>query len=186
MYRKYIKRILDIFISLIILLVAWPLLLIIGFIIKLFDHNQERTGLHGKKFKMYKFKTMKNKRVTKIGKFLRITSLDELPQFINILKGDMSFVGPRPWIPDYFERFTNIQKKRVDVKPGMIGLAQVNGRNNIDIFKKIDYDIEYINNLNFLLDVKIIFKSFRIIIVHEDVNTIEEHLNKELQLLENQ
>ncbi len=191
MYRKYIKRVLDIIISLIILLIVWPLLLIISLIIKIVDHgkvfyNQERTGLYGKSFKMYKFKTMNDKKVTKFGKFLRITSLDELPQFINILKGDMSLIGPRPWIPDYFKRFNNTQKKRVNVKPGIIGLAQVNGRNSINIFQKINYDIEYIENLSFILDIKILFKSLKVIIIKEDINNIEEHLKEELHLLENQ
>lgn len=191
MYKKYIKRILDIIISLIVLLIVWPLLLIISLIIKIFDHgrvfyNQERTGLYGKSFKMYKFKTMNDKKVTKFGKFLRITSLDELPQFINILKGDMSLIGPRPWIPDYFKRFNNTQKKRVNVKPGIIGLAQVNGRNSINIFQKINYDIEYIENLSFILDIKILFKSLKVIIIKEDINNIEEHLKEELHLLENQ
>lgn len=150
-------------------------------------YNQIRTGLNGKNFKIYKFRTMKNKSVTKIGKLLRNTSLDELPQFLNVLKGEMSIIGPRPWIPEYYKRFNNNQKRRTEVLPGIIGLAQVNGRNDIDIFKKINYDIEYVDNLSFILDIKIILlKSFKSIIIKEDMNKIEEHLYNELKELENQ
>jgi lipopolysaccharide/colanic/teichoic acid biosynthesis glycosyltransferase len=149
-------------------------------------YNQLRTGKNGKNFKMYKFRTMNNKKVTKIGKILRNASLDELPQFLNVLKGEMSIIGPRPWIPEYYKRFNKQQKRRTEILPGIIGLAQVNGRNNIDIFKKINYDIEYINNLSLKLDIKILLKSFKSIIIKEDINKIEEHLNNELKQLENQ
>lgn len=188
MYRRYIKRILDIIISLIVIVLLWPLFLIICLLIKIIDkdsifYNRNRTGLNGINFKMYKFRTMKNKKVTKVGKILRITSLDELPQFINVFKGDMSLIGPRPWIPEYYKRFNDGQKRRVSVKPGIIGLAQVNGRNNIDVFKKIEYDLYYVENLSFILDLKIILKSIKVIITKEDEN-VEEHLNMELELLE--
>ena len=188
MYKK-IKRILDIIISLLVLIILSPIYLIIMILIKITTkdkifYNQQRTGLNGKNFKMYKFRTMKNKKVTKIGKILRNTSLDELPQFLNVLKGEMSIIGPRPWIPEYYKRFNKKQKRRTKVLPGIIGLAQVNGRNNIDIFKKIDYDIEYVDNMNFILDIKIILKSIKVIFTKEDETTIEEHLNQELKLLE--
>ena len=186
---KYVKRMFDILISFSALIILFPLFLLLIFFIKITTndrvfYNQIRTGLNGKNFKMYKFRTMKNKKVTKIGKILRNTSIDELPQFLNILKGDMSFIGPRPWIPEYYKRFNEYQKRRVDVLPGIIGLAQVNGRNSIDIFKKIEYDIEYVNNISFLLDIKILFKSFKVIFIKEDSNNIEKHLRQELDLLE--
>lgn len=176
MYRRYIKRILDIIISLVAIIVFLPLFLIICLLIKIIDkgsifYNKSRTGLNGYNFKMYKFRTMKNKSVTKIGKILRVTSLDELPQFINVLKGDMSIIGPRPWIPEYFKRFNDTQKRRVSVKPGIIGLAQVNGRNSISVFKKIEYDLYYVDNLCLLLDLIIIFKSIKSIIIYEDEKT---------------
>jgi len=97
--------------------------------------------------------------VTMVGKILRKTSIDELPQIINILKGEMSFIGPRPWIPEYYEWFTDEQQKRADVLPGISGLAQVNGRNGINIFKKIEYDLEYIKNISFVYDIKIFINS---------------------------
>lgn len=190
MYR-IVKRILDIVVSFIVLILLFPLYLIIMLLIKLMTgdkviYNQVRTGINGVEFNMYKFRTMKDKKVTMIGRFLRCTSLDELPQFLNVLKGDMSIIGPRPWIPAYYERFNDYQKRRVEVLPGIIGLAQVNGRNSIDIFQKINYDIEYIDNLSLMMDLKILLKSIRVIIIKEDFNEIEGHLNKELGLLENQ
>ena len=189
MYRRYIKRILDVIISLLVIIISLPLFLIICLLIKIIDkdtifYNRYRTGLNGINFKMYKFRTMKNKKVTKLGKFLRIASIDELPQFINVLKGDMSMIGPRPWIPEYYKRFNDNQKNRVSVRPGIIGLAQVNGRNNISIFKKIEYDLYYVDNMSFILDLKILFKSIKVIFMHEDEKNIEKHLNEELELLE--
>jgi lipopolysaccharide/colanic/teichoic acid biosynthesis glycosyltransferase len=186
---KYIKRILDVIISASALIILLPLYIIIMILIKITTrdkifYNQIRTGKNGKNFKMYKFRTMKNKKVTKIGKMLRNTSLDELPQFLNVLKGDMSIIGPRPWIPEYYKRFNRHQKKRTKVLPGIIGLAQVNGRNNIDIFQKINYDIEYVNNISLILDIKILLKSVKVIFIKEDINTIEQHLNYELEQLE--
>jgi len=117
------------------------------------------------------------------GKILRATSLDELPQLYNIFKGDMSIVGPRPWVPEYFENFNREQKKRAIAIPGIIGLAQVNGRRNIDIFKKIEYDIDYVENVNFLLDLKILFKSFSVIIAKEEYNNSTEYMKNEIALL---
>lgn len=185
-YKKYIKYFLDFCIALISLLILSPILLTISLLIKLIDkenpiYTQVRTGKNGKEFKIYKFKTMKNHKVTKFGRTLRNTSLDELPQLLNIIKGEMSLVGPRPWITDYYNKFNDYQKQRVSVKPGIIGLAQVNGRNSIDIIKKIEYDIEYVNNISFVTDIKIFTKSFKAIFVDEDEIIIENNIKKELR-----
>ena len=169
MYKYYIKRFLDIVISILCIIFLIPVYIIVGVLIKIIDKEQilfmqSRTGLNGKEFKIYKFRTMKNKKVTKLGHFLRNTSIDELPQFFNVLEGNMSIVGPRPWIPEYYESFNKEQKKRVQVRPGLVGLAQVNGRRNISIFEKIELDLEYVNSVSFVNDLKIILKSFRIVI----------------------
>ena len=186
-YRCFIKRFLDILLSIILIILLLPLFIIISIIIKLIDkdeifYTQVRTGIKGKEFKIYKFRTMSNKKVTKVGSVLRNTSLDELPQLINILKGDMSFIGPRPWIVDYYKLFNKKQKNRVLVRPGVIGLAQVNGRNSINIFKKIEYDLEYVNNYSFILDLKILLKSIKVIFDKEDID-MDKNIKKELSEL---
>ena len=203
MYKFFIKRIVDIIISLIALLLLWPLFIVIAILIKLDDkgsvfYKQIRTGKNGVNFEMYKFRTMKeckrgeemnmlhDERVTKIGSFLRKASMDELPQFINILKGDMSFIGPRPWIVEYYERFNDEQKKRVEVRPGIIGLAQSKGRNGLSIFDKIKYDLEYVNNLSFVLDLKILIDSFVVVLKREHAEIVQEDIKKELDQLEAQ
>ncbi len=117
------------------------------------------------------------------GNILRKISLDELPQFLNVLKGDMSIVGPRPWIPEYYENFNNIQKQRAEVRPGIIGLAQVNGRKSINVLKKINYDINYIKNVNLILDLKIVIKSIKTIISIEECKNPDEYVSNEIALL---
>ena len=204
MYRLYIKRFLDFWISLIALIIVSPILLVVT--IWLYFANkgagalffQERPGKDGKIFKVIKFKTMTDERdaegnllsdaqrLTKAGYFVRSTSLDELPQLINVLKGDMSLIGPRPWVPEYFENFTEEQKRRVEVRPGIIGLAQVNGRNKIGIFKKLKYDNEYVDKCSLLLDIKIILKSFRVVRVKENLNNITGYETGEIQVLRDQ
>ena len=161
-------------------------------------YMQRRTGKDGKVFEMYKFRSMNvvprgqemtishDKRVTKIGKFLRNTSLDELPQFINVLVGDMSFIGPRPWITEYYDNFTDKQKRRVEVKPGIIGLAQAKGRNGLTIFQKINYDIEYVNNISFKMDCKILIESIKIVLKKEHAEIIQEDITNELNELKTQ
>ena len=191
MYKKYIKRIIDIVISFIALIVLSPLLLIIAITIKIVDkgqviYKQERTGKNGKNFKIYKFRTMKDKKITKLGKFLRSTSLDEIPQFYNVLKGDMSLIGPRPWIPDYYERFDEKQKNRNNIRPGLVGLAQVNGRKELDIFDKINYDLYYVEKLSFLEDIKILIKSLKVIVKKEDIKVGKMYIQHELEVLEKQ
>lgn len=203
MYRNVIKRFIDIILSLIALLLLWPLFVIIAILIKLDDHGpvfykQIRTGKDGKNFEMFKFRTMNvvprgeemrmshDKRVTDIGKFLRKTSLDELPQFLNILYGKMSFIGPRPWIVEYYERFNDEQKRRVNVRPGIIGLAQAKGRNSLTIFEKIKYDLEYVDKLTFLMDLKILFESVKVVLKREHAEIIQEDIKVELEQLEAQ
>lgn len=203
MYRRVFKRVIDVLISFFASLMLWPLFIVIAILIKKEDkgpvfYMQRRTGKDGKVFEMYKFRSMNvvprgqemtishDKRVTKIGKFLRNTSLDELPQFINVLVGDMSFIGPRPWITEYYDNFTDEQKKRVEVKPGIIGLAQAKGRNGLTIFQKINYDIEYVNNISFKMDCKILIESIKIVLKKEHAEIIQEDITNELNELKTQ
>jgi undecaprenyl phosphate N,N'-diacetylbacillosamine 1-phosphate transferase len=144
--------------------------------------TQERPGYKGKIFKIYKFRTMTNekdkngellpdeKRLKGIGKVIRSLSLDELPQLFNVLKGDMSFIGPRPLLVEYLPLYNEEQKKRHDVLPGITGLAQVNGRNAISWKKKFEYDVEYVNNLSFLMDMKIIFLTIQKVIKRDGIS----------------
>lgn len=176
MYRKYIKRILDFTLSLIALIILSPILLITAILVKIklgspVIFKQERPGLNEKIFTLYKFRTMTDKkdeegnllpdyeRLTKFGKLLRSTSLDELPELINILKGDMSIVGPRPLLVEYLVLYNEEQKHRHDVRPGLTGLAQVGGRNSISWEEKFKEDIQYIENISLVEDIKIILKT---------------------------
>lgn len=186
MYEKYIKRILDFILSLIAILVLSPLLIIVAILVRIklgkpVIFKQQRPGKNEKTFKLYKFRTMTDKkdengkllpdeqRLTKFGKVLRSTSLDELPELINILKGDMSIVGPRPLLVEYLPYYTNEEKHRHDVRPGLTGLAQVNGRNSISWDDKLKYDIQYIKDISFYNDLKIILKTIKKTINREDV-----------------
>lgn len=186
MYKKYIKRILDIILSLIAIIITLPIFLIIGILVLIFIgqpaiFRQKRPGKNEKIFTMYKFRTMTNKkdengnllpdelRLTKLGKFLRKTSLDEIPEFINILKGDMSFVGPRPLLVEYLPYYKEEEHHRHDVRPGLTGLAQVNGRNNLDWNDKFQKDLEYVNNITFINDVKIIIDTIKIVFKREGI-----------------
>ena len=188
LYIRYIKRVLDILISIICIVFLLPVYVIVAILIKIIDKDkilfmQNRTGLYGKEFKILKFKTMKNKQITKLGRFFRNTSIDELPQFFNVLKGDMSIIGPRPWIPEYYKNFNNEQKKRVEVRPGLVGLAQTNGRRKISIFEKIDLDLKYINNLSFTNDFIIFIKSFKTIFEEESAIDVDNYITKEIEAL---
>lgn len=176
MYAKYIKRVLDFILSLLALIVLSPIMLIIYILVRIklgspAIFKQNRPGKDEKIFTLYKFRTMTDKkdengnllpdekRLTKFGKLLRSTSLDELPELINIIKGDMAIVGPRPLLVEYLEFYNEEEKHRHDVRPGLTGLAQVSGRNTITWEDKFKKDIEYINNLTFVNDVKIILKT---------------------------
>jgi len=203
MYKKYFKRIFDLIVSLIALIIILPIFIIVYICIKLEDggpviYKQVRTGKNGKNFNMYKFRSMsvateKNgkklkhkQRVTKVGNILRKTSIDELPQVVNVLKGEMSIIGPRAWIPEYYANFNKKQKHRCDVLPGITGLAQARGRNGLTIFEKINYDLEYTNNLTFKMDLRIIFESIIIIFKREHAEIVQEDIETELEQLRNQ
>ncbi|HDR4945903.1 TPA: sugar transferase [Bacillus cereus] len=188
MYRLLIKRPMDFILSLIAIIMLSPVLLIVAFLVKtklgspvLF--KQERPGLHGTVFKMYKFRTMtdeKNEngellpdsvRLTKFGEFLRSTSLDELPGLFNIFKGDMSIIGPRPLLVQYLPLYNEHQKRRHEVRPGLSGLAQVNGRNAISWEEKFNYDVEYVDNVSFTTDWKIILLTIKKVFIREGINS---------------
>jgi len=170
-----------------ILILISPLMLIISFLIKkqmgspvLF--TQERAGKYGKPFKIYKFRSMTDEvnddgellpgyqRVTTVGNFIRKTSLDELPQLFNVIKGDLTLVGPRPLHVEYNENYNQRQKKRLNVLPGITGLAQINGRNNISWEEKFEYDAKYVENQSLILDIKIIVKTFLKVFKRADIN----------------
>ena len=197
------KRFMDILISAVALIILAIPMGIVAILIKIEDGSpaifkQERMGKDLKPFNIYKFRTMKTERevlnsemtheemTTKIGKILRATSIDELPQLINILKGEMTFIGPRPWIVEYYEWFTDEQKRRSNVTPGITGLAQIKGRNGISIFKKIDYDIEYVDNMSLLLDIKIFFGSIIAVFKKTNAEISENGIKDELEELREQ
>lgn len=185
--QLFIKYVFDRIFAFILIILLLPLFFVIALLVYIDDgwpifFIQQRIGLNGKLFKMYKFRTFKviqdNKdihtyqgdpRITRFGNFLREASLDELPQLFNILLGDMSFVGPRPNLPEQYQQLNHIQKKRTLVKPGITGLAQINGRNTIPWEKRIIYDLMYIRNYSILLDLYILLKTLLVVIKREGV-----------------
>lgn len=194
-YRLIIKKYLDIFVSFIALIVLSPLLIIIGFL-NLFLNGrpiffkQERPGYKGKLFILIKFRTMdvetkkfKNdqKRLSNFGRFLRKTSLDELPSLFNVLKGELSFVGPRPLLKKYLGLYSAYQAKRHDVYPGLSGLAQIKGRNLLDWERKLDYDVKYVKNQSLILDLKIIMLTFIIILRRKGISPIDNEIMPEFK-----
>lgn len=187
MYKNYFKRILDFVAALIGLIVLSPFFVIIT--VCLFFANQGkpfffqlRPGKNGEIFKIVKFKTMNDKkdangnllpdaeRLTRIGAFVRKTSLDEIPQLINVIKGDMSLIGPRPLLVHYLHLYSDFQNRRHEVKPGITGWAQVNGRNAISWDKKFELDVWYVDHISFLLDIKILLKTILKVIKREGIN----------------
>ena len=190
-FQLFIKRAFDITVSLvmIILLTVIPVLIVIPIAIKLTSKGpavfkQERVGKGGKVFKIYKFRTMKRpedcldengvplppkQRITKVGRFLRKTSLDELMQLFNVLNGTMSIIGPRPTLPAQVEKYTDYHHQRHNMRPGVTGWAQVNGRNNINWSQKIDLDIEYINKFSLWMDIKILFKTVGVVFKRDGI-----------------
>lgn len=188
MYRKYIKRLLDISLSFIALLILSPIYIIAAILVKLklgspILFTQDRPGLNERVFKMYKFRTMTSEvdedghllpddvRLTSFGKFLRSTSLDELPELFNILKGDMSIIGPRPLLVKYLPLYNEEQKHRHDVRPGLTGLAQVNGRNTITWEDKFKYDVEYARNITFKNDILILFNTVITVLKRDGISS---------------
>lgn len=198
MYRKYIKRLLDIVVSLCGIIVLSPVYLILGILVRVklgtpVIFKQDRPGKDEKIFRLYKFRSMTDEkdesgnllpdevRLTPFGKKLRSTSLDELPELLNILKGDMSLIGPRPLLVRYLPRYNEFQRHRHDVRPGLTGLAQINGRNAITWEKKFAYDVEYVNKLSFALDVRIFMGTVRAVLKREGISgennaTMEEFM----------
>ncbi len=200
-YEKYVKRIQDFLCALLALIVLSPVLLIVAVLVRcklgspvLF--TQDRPGKDGKIFRLYKFRTMTDekdqngnplpdeKRLTGFGKRLRATSLDELPELLNMLKGDMSVVGPRPLLVQYLPRYNRYHARRHEVRPGFTGLAQVHGRNAITWKEKFDWDIKYVDHITFLGDWKIIFETLKTVVMREGINaqgmaTMSEFMGEE-------
>lgn len=187
-YKSYVKRIMDFLLSLIAIIVLSPILLVVAILVRVklggpVIFKQERPGLNEKIFMMYKFRTMTDERdengellpdsvrLTKFGRILRSTSLDELPGLFNILKGDMSIIGPRPLLVQYLPLYNEHQKRRHDVRPGLSGLAQINGRNAISWEDKFSLDVEYVDNVSFFGDWKIIFFTLKKVFVREGINS---------------
>ena len=188
MYKCFFKRLIDFLIVLTALLVLWPFLLIIYLWLSIANKGagaifyQERPGLHGKIFKVMKFKSMTDERdsegnslpdaqrLTPVGKFVRSTSIDELPQLLNVLKGDMALIGPRPLLPQYLPLYNKEQARRHEVRPGITGWAQCNGRNAISWTKKFEYDVWYVDHCSFLLDLKIIFLTVKKVLIREGIS----------------
>ncbi len=188
MYKNFVKRILDIILSLIALIIFSPLLISTAILVRFklgspILFRQARPGKHEKIFHILKFRTMTDEkdkdgnllpdeiRLTKFGQFLRSTSIDELPELLNILKGDMSVVGPRPLLVQYLSRYNDEQRHRHDVKPGLTGLAQVNGRNGITWEQKFSYDLQYVKNVTFLGDCKIILQTVQKVFQRQGISS---------------
>jgi len=186
-YKKYVKHRIDFVVSIILLLITLPVLIlaILGLTIsnRSFDFlfKQKRPGFRGKIFILYKLKTLKDldnnnlkvlkdsERVTKLGRILRKYSVDELPQLLNIIKGNMSLIGPRPLLPEYLKHYSSEQAKRHDVKPGITGWAQINGRNSMSFNERLKYDVWYVKNLSLILDLKILIMTICYVFKSSDV-----------------
>ncbi len=198
-YRRFLKRPMDVILSLMAIIVLSPVLIIVAVLVRLklgspVLFKQKRPGLNEKIFTMYKFRTMTDEkdeigeplpdsvRLTKFGRMLRSTSLDELPELFNILKGDMSIVGPRPLLERYLSYYTDTEKLRHTVRPGLSGLAQINGRNNLDWDSRLRLDVEYVQNITFLIDLNIILKTFLKAIKREDITIVDQAPLKDLHV----
>ncbi|MDT0556645.1 sugar transferase [Patiriisocius hiemis] len=192
MYRNFLKPLLDFFVAIVLFVILLPCFIVIVILLTIVQKTnpfflQKRPGKHEKIFSIIKFKTMNNatdnkgdllpdnERITGLGKFVRSTSLDEIPQLLNVIKGDMSIVGPRPLLPEYLPLYNEFQKKRHQVKPGITGYAQVNGRNAISWEKKFEFDIWYVNNQSFMLDFKILLLTLKKVFVRENI-TAKDHV----------
>lgn len=187
MYKHFLKRIIDFFVVLCVLLIIWPFLLIVTILLLISNEGagafflQERPRYKGKPFKIIKFKTMNEKkgsdgkllpdvqRITKFGRFVRNTSIDELPQLINVLKGDMAIIGPRPLLMQYLPLYSAEQSRRHDVRPGITGWAQCHGRNNLSWTKKFELDVWYVDHISFITDVKVVWTTAKKVVLRKDI-----------------
>ena len=190
MYKNFFKRVIDFTIVLIALLIIWPILAVIAIWLHFANKGagafffQERPGKDEKIFKVIKFKSMTDERdaegnllpdkdrITAVGKFVRKTSIDELPQLINVLKGDMALIGPRPLLPEYLPYYTDREKLRHTVRPGISGWAQVNGRNNCSWDEKLEYDAFYVEHLSLCMDIKVLLTTIKNVLGGKDVNVV--------------
>lgn len=197
MYKNFIKRVIDFILVFVVLVVIWPIVLLITVWLHFANKGagafffQERPGKDGKIFKVIKFKSMTDERdtdgnllpnelrITPIGAFIRKTSIDELPQLFNVLKGDMALIGPRPLLVDYLPLYSREQARRHDVRPGITGWAQVNGRNAISWTKKFELDVWYVDHLSFLLDVRIICMTIMKVLKRADINSSADKIGIE-------
>lgn len=188
MYKGFFKRLIDFILVFCVLTIIWPILLIITIWLHFANKGagaffmQERPGKDAKIFKVIKFKTMTDERdtdgnllpdkdrLTKVGRFVRSTSIDELPQLINVLKGDMALIGPRPLLPKYLPLYSKEQYRRHEVRPGITGWAQVNGRNNITFTKTFEYDVWYVDHCSLWTDIKIVFLTIKKVFFREDIS----------------
>lgn len=199
MYRKYFKRLLDIVISGIALVVLSPVLLIVAFLVRIklgspVIFKQERPGKDEQLFNMYKFRTMTDEkdgkgnllpdeeRLTTFGRNLRSTSLDELPSLWNVFKGDMSLIGPRPLLVRYLPYYTEYERRRHSVRPGLTGLAQINGRNHLDWEKRLNYDVDYVENITILMDSRILMKTAIKVLKKADIASGDEMILRSLDV----
>lgn len=188
MYKIFFKPVLDFVVSLILLVLFSPIIIMVGIVLTIVNKGkpffvQSRPGLQGRIFHVIKFKTMTDKRdsrgellsdadrLTSFGSFIRKTSIDEIPQLLNVIKGDMSLIGPRPLLPEYLPLYSKKQNRRHDVRPGITGWAQINGRNAIGWAKKFELDTWYVDNLGFWLDLKIILLTIKKVIVKEGISS---------------
>lgn len=198
MYKHYIKRIFDFCFAVIAIICLSPVFIILTFLLFIANNDrkaffyQERAGLNARNFYVIKFKSMSDEkdpygnllpdaeRLTSIGKFVRATSLDELPQLFNILKGDMSLIGPRPLLPQYVPLYDSTQRRRLEVRPGITGWAQIHGRNGLKLSKRFEYDVYYVDHLTFKLDLKIFFLTFKslcpskVVVDRGDLNGVDD------------
>lgn len=198
-YKKYVKRLMDFILSLMAIIVLSPILLVVAILVRVklggpVLFKQKRPGLNEKIFTMYKFRTMTDEkdesgellpdsvRLTKFGKILRSTSLDELPGIFNILKGDMSIVGPRPLLVRYLRYYTEEEKVRHSLRPGLSGLAQVKGRNNLDWNSRLAADVEYVEKISFLLDLKIVLKTILKVFKQDGVTVVDKSTLEDLNV----
>lgn len=199
LYGKFVKRIIDIILSLVLLIILLPVFLIVSILVRVklgtpVIFTQERPGKNEKIFKLCKFRSMTNetdengdllpdeKRLTHFSRVLRSTSLDELPELINILKGDMSFIGPRPLLVRYLPFYTDEERLRHSVLPGLTGLAQVNGRNNLGWDERLAYDIQYVNEMSFANDCKIFFKTIGKVLAKKDIAVGDDLILQDLDV----